>query len=140
MKTKKKNLPSEYSRKGRMITVYPSDEARAVLYRSCTNYNLALGCWAHQLAKATEDNEKMFSPVQWDYIGEKLCGCDLSPSFSCPTAILAAMLEPDAKIVQKVNEQLDYVHAWALWWSCQFYSRSAKAAGEDWWTLAARKE
>ena len=143
----------------RGTTVYPPPECYAALGgRRTVTLTQAIACWAKMLEIAT--GELKFEPVEWRYllVAVEARERDFDTDWQHPGERISELVEqalaygrsldvlgdhPQEKgaVLARSLKNLDYLHAWAVIWACQYASELpvAPKKNEKWWTLAHRQ-
>lgn len=153
------------AKRERRIQVYPDRRALQLLGitqtgQMATDLNFALGVGADVLARATADNETLFSRAKWNLLADANNGTWLDygplmdPRITLTTNLIDGhhlnrlgekWLVDDVDVDATVNEmaatiqELSIAHGWAMLWTIRrFRSRCQEIDHEhdDWWTLA----
>src|ERR1019366_9360261 len=124
------------ARSDKRISVYPSPRAVALAGGTAPALNLAIECWAAQVARATADNSKLInSDDEWAVLIRAFAGAKFEPDFPNPGDLLATAVQEASRVYgvhddlhyedgeepQPLAERvagrlrtLDYPHAWAV--------------------------
>ena len=146
------------------IQVYPAPQVLTYLGATKGDYgpclNLAIEAFGGLIARATVDNEQVFTRAEWNLIADANNGtlflADMDANSQLWTNVadghrLNALGdkwlgegadEQVASVIRQLRE-MDSVHAWAVVWAVRVFWRHCQDIdheSHEWWTLRYRRE